>query len=254
MNPSYFGPPGEQLLGIHHAPRGNSRGIGVVLCPPAPHEATRSHWAFRKLAEQLTKAGFDVLRFDYRGTGDSAGDLADTTPGLWTEDIKRAVRELKDISGVRKVSAVGFRFGALLLAKAAGEGLMLDTIVLWEPVVSVANWFARLELIDDELRRAMITPAPRGPGELMGFVLPPALEAQWKALDLALLPRWTGGQTAIVSSTESAHLRRLKTAFEASGQSAVWHTVSSDGVDAGQGALLGNAALAQIVTVLGDRR
>jgi len=55
MNPSFFGPPGEQLLGVHHPPRAGARGLGVVLCPAAPLEAVRSHWAFRKLAEQLAK-------------------------------------------------------------------------------------------------------------------------------------------------------------------------------------------------------
>ena len=254
MNPSFFGPPGAQLLGIHHPPRAGSRGVGVVLCSPAPQETTRTHWAFRKLAEHLAKAGFDVLRFDYRGTCDSEGDLADTTPALWVEDIQRAAKELRDIAGVRKVSAVGFRLGALLLAQASAQGLTLETLVMWEPVVSAQNWMARLALVEAQQRRALAHAPKPVPGELLGFVLPPALEQQWKALDLTLVPRWAAHQTAVVAAAHSAHLDRLRRALERSGQPTSWHLGSDSEEDASQGALLGNEALDQIVSVLGERR
>lgn len=254
MNPSFFGPPGAQLLGIHHPPRAASRGHGVVLCSPAPQETARTHWAFRKLADHLSRAGFDVLRFDYRGTGDSAGDLDDTTPALWVEDIQRAARELKDVSGVRKVSAVGFRLGALLLAQASSQGLALETLVLWEPVVSAQNWMARLALVEEQLRREFTFAPKREPGELLGFVLPPALEQQWAALDLTFVPRWAAQQTAVVSSASDAHLDRLRRALEKTAQPVSWHVVSSSAGDAPQGALLGNEALERIAAVLGERR
>ncbi len=255
MNPSFFGPPNEQLLGIHHPPRGGSRGVGVLLCPPAPMETARTHWAFRKLAEQLTKAGYDVLRFDYRGTGDSNGELADTTPLLWVEDIKRAARELKDVSGVRKISAVGFRLGALLLCQAASEGLALDALVLWEPVVSVANWMEQLRLIERQLSREFSYPPPETASVLLGFVLDDALRKQWEALDLTAVPRWPS-RTSVVAAAESPHFERLKRHWAKTDQAASWHLVTSASVGANTtGALLGNEALDQIVQLVGgDRR
>lgn len=253
MNPSFFGPPGEQLLGVHHPPRAGARGLGVVLCPAAPLEAVRSHWAFRKLAEQLAKAGFDVLRFDYRGTGDSNGELGDTTPEQWVEDVKRAVRELKDISGVRGVAVVGFRFGALIAAMAAGQGLGLERLVLWEPVVSVRHWLGELDLIERQLYREFHDPPPRDGSSVLGFVLPPSLRSQWDALDLRKLPRWKPA-TAIVAATISPELQRLQQAWATSEQDARWHLVPSASGAGATGALLGNEAIEEIIKLLGERR
>lgn len=253
MNPSFFGPPGAELLGIHQAPRAGARSHGVVLCNPAPHETARTHWAFRKLADQLVKAGFDVLRFDYRGTGDSSGDLADTSPALWAEDIQRAARELKDVAGVRKISAVGFRLGALFLAQAASQGLALDTLVMWEPVVRAAEWMDGLGLIEQQLRRPLLSAPPRLPGELMGFVLPPALERAWRALELTSIPAWPA-QTAIVAAAHSESLARLLRTLEQRGQTASLQIASSAGGHKEHGALLGNEALELIVSLLSERR
>jgi pimeloyl-ACP methyl ester carboxylesterase len=249
MNPSFFGPPDEQLLGVHHPPRGTSKSHGVVLCPPAPQEFARSHWAFRKLAELLAKQGFDVLRFDYRGTGDSNGELEHTTPAMWVDDIKRAVKELKELTGLRKVSAVGFRFGGLLLARAASEGLGLDTLVLWEPVVSAANWVAQLRLIERQLYRDLSRPPKEDPSIILGFVMSDALRREWEALELTDVPIWSA-KTAVVASAPSAHLDRLERHLNRHHQRTSWHYVGSTANDAKAGALLGNEALEQIAAVL----
>lgn len=249
MNPSFFGPAGEQLLGVHHPARGASKNAGVVLCPPAPQETARSHWAFRKLAELLGKNGFDVLRFDYRGTGDSNGELDQTTPAMWVEDIKRATKELRDLTGLRKISAVGFRFGALLLAKAASEGLSLDSLVLWEPVVSAANWVAQLRLIERQLYRDLSRPPKEDPAIVLGFVMSDALRRSWEALELTDVPIWSP-KTNIVASAESAHFTRLARHLKRHHQNAHFHFVGTTGNDAKAGALLGNEALEKIAEVL----
>ncbi|MFT3709008.1 MAG: alpha/beta fold hydrolase [Archangium sp.] len=250
MNPSFFGPPGEQLLGIHHPARGASKSHGVVLCPPAPQETARTHWAFRKLAELLSKAGFDVLRFDYRGTGDSSGELENTSPAMWIEDIRRATKELKDLTGLRKVSAVGFRFGALLLARAASEGLSLEKLVLWEPVVSAANWLERLRLLERQQYRDLSRPPKEDPSIVLGFVMTDALLAEWQALELTDVPIWAA-KTAIVASERSAHLDRLQRHLDRHHQTTSWHYVDAAGAEAKKaGALLGNEALEQIAQVL----
>jgi pimeloyl-ACP methyl ester carboxylesterase len=252
MNPAFFGPPDEQLLGIHHPARGASRGVGVVLCSPAPMELARSHWAFRKLADQLSKVGFDVLRFDYRGTGDSNGELVDTTAQHWVADIKRATTELKDVAGVRKVALVGFRLGGLLAAAAASEGLSLEALVLWEPVVSTSNWLAQLELIDADVHREFFTVTRPEPDSVLGFLLPLELRRNWESLDLTSVPPCSV-KTSVVVAQMTTQLDRLEHAWKAAGREAAWHVVASASGD-GKGALLGNEALDKIAAVLGERR
>lgn len=252
MNPSFFGPPGEQLLGVHHPARGASRNAGVVICPPAPMEYVRSHWASRKLAELLAKQGFDVLRFDYRGTGDSQGELGDTSAAMWTEDVRRAVKELKELTGVRKVSAVGFRFGSLVLARAASEGTALDNVVLWEPIVSVANWLEQLRLVDRQTFRAYTHPPKEDRNLVLGFVLGEAVRTDWERLDLTHVATWPP-RTAVVTTDDTAHLQRLRRAFTERGQAVDWHHVQTTSSQ-GSGVLLGNEPLERIAQWLGERR
>ena len=54
------------LFGFFHPAVGVSRATGVVLCPPVGADLVRAHRALRHLAERLARAGFDVLRFDFR--------------------------------------------------------------------------------------------------------------------------------------------------------------------------------------------
>ena len=113
MNPFFFGSSEERLLGVHHPPRGRvPREVGVLLCYPLGQEYMRAHRAFRQLAMLLARRGFHVLRFDWFGTGDSAGAGEEGSIARWLEDARTAIDELKDTAGVTRVSLVGLRLGA----------------------------------------------------------------------------------------------------------------------------------------------
>src|SRR5260370_27609992 len=73
----------------------------------------------RELAMALAERGQHVLRFDYRGTGDSFGELGKVTVADWLEDIALAVREGREISGSSMVRLLGVRAGALPPSAAA---------------------------------------------------------------------------------------------------------------------------------------
>jgi pimeloyl-ACP methyl ester carboxylesterase len=107
-------------FGWFHPASSPKRGVGVVLCRPIGYESICAYGAYTQLAEALASTGFDVLRFDYHGTGDSAGD--DTDPErveAWTDSIISAVQELKRLSGVSELALFGVRMGATLAAQAA---------------------------------------------------------------------------------------------------------------------------------------
>ena len=138
MIPVVFGPNGKQLMGIYHAPEPNvALGAGVVLCNPLGYEAMCAHRTYRHLARRLAEAGFDVLRFDYQGTGDSSGrsDEPDRVRA-WVDSVSAAVDELRAIAGVTAIDLCGVRFGATLAALAAGERRDIRGLVLWAPAVS----------------------------------------------------------------------------------------------------------------------
>ncbi len=136
MNPFFFGDTDRALYGVHHPPRGTTaRAAGVVLCYPFAQEYMRAHRAFRQLSLMLSAEGFHVLRFDYTGTGDSAGDPTDMRLARWDEDLAQAIDELVDTASVESVWIVGLRLGAALALRAATRR-DVSGVVLWDPIVA----------------------------------------------------------------------------------------------------------------------
>lgn len=134
MTPFFFGDSGSPLWGVLHAPPPEAdRAHGVIVCPPIGHEHVRSHWALRQIASKLAEQGFHVLRFDWFGVGDSAGELVQASIERWRTDALLAAEELRDATGHKRVSALGVRFGAAIAMLVAREA-ELDTLVLWDPV------------------------------------------------------------------------------------------------------------------------
>ncbi len=189
MNPFFFGTSEERLLGVHHPPRGRApRDVGVLLCAPFGQEYMRAHRAFRQLGLLLARRGFHVLRFDWFGTGDSAGDAEEGSLARWVADARAAIEELEDTAGVARVSLVGLRLGALVAALAAEGRDDVADLVLWDPVVE-----GRLYL--EQLRKAQHVHAGEDPGDLtrlapdavagiLGFPITGALAAELTAADL----------------------------------------------------------------------
>ena len=90
--PIWFGAEHRPLLGWFHSPPGGRARGGVVVCPPIGRDYLQAHYALRMLAETLAELGMCVLRFDYDGTGDSAGD--DSDPGRvasWMASVRSAL-------------------------------------------------------------------------------------------------------------------------------------------------------------------
>lgn len=73
----------EQLLGIAHIPSVTVSDIGVVVVVGGPQYRVGSHRQFTLMARALAQNGFPVLRFDYRGMGDSDGP----TPSFDSVDV-----------------------------------------------------------------------------------------------------------------------------------------------------------------------
>ena len=237
MNPVHFGSGRRTLYGAYHAPAtAPARPAGVVLCNPLGHEAVRAHRAFRQLANLLAQDRYHVMRFDYFGTGDSAGDGDDARLAGWIEDVGTAADELKDTAGVSKVWLLGLRFGATLALLSAQDRRDVEGVLAWDPVVNGARYLRQLgemhvEYLRDELPEGSIVKPTDD--EALGLPLPPALRAELAAIDLGA----AGGggmrvkQAALISSEESADVDRLLARMTAAGtpcsahpcpQAAVW--------------------------------
>ena len=143
----FFGPSNQQLLASYHPPDGGGGQVLTIICPPLFNEYMRTHFALRELAISLAASGQHVLRFDYRGTGDSFGDLDEVTISDWLEDIALAVQEGREISGCRVVRLLGVRAGALLACRSVCASNGVQRLVLWDPVRDGAGYLQALRHI-----------------------------------------------------------------------------------------------------------
>ncbi len=105
-----------------------------MLCQPLGTEYTYAHRSMRQLALRLTIAGFHTIRFDYFGTGDSAGADSPLSSAGCEVDVESAMEALADIAGTARVTLIGLRAGANIAAQvAARRGADVETLVLWDP-------------------------------------------------------------------------------------------------------------------------
>ncbi len=197
-----------------HLALGASR-QAVLLCYPGVQEYNLSHWAFRRLANLLTKAGFPVFRFDYFGTGDSAGALEEASIESWVDNIASAAQEALDLSGCRKLSLVGMRLGAALAARACGKGLELQDLVLWDPVVNGRAYIAELSALEERMSLALLHGPQKAVGApvLCGYPFPRDLRTSLATLDLQLDLPTHARRVTLVGSEEKPAYRELQNAW-----------------------------------------
>jgi alpha-beta hydrolase superfamily lysophospholipase len=192
-SPTHFGPPERAIFGWLHLPQANARDLGVVVCPPIGSDLERAHRALRRLAERLSSTGTPVLRFDFSGTGDSAGDERDSDRvKAWVSDIGLAIDELRARSGVERIAILGMKLGATLAALAASRRSDVDALVLWSPYATGSE-FVTVATRTHEMHKVLepqsyVAPPPgwsSGGEEADGFVLTPQTIADLSAIDLA---------------------------------------------------------------------
>ncbi|MHB8893963.1 MAG: serine aminopeptidase domain-containing protein [Candidatus Geothermincolia bacterium] len=129
----------DRLFGVQHSPWiGN--GWGILFCYPFGEERIRVHRLLVNYARILQEQGFTVLRFDYRGYGDSDGEFRNVTVSTQQSDIGVAASHLRQAPGVERLALLGIRFGATLAAVAANTVPAVSKLVLWEPVINVREF------------------------------------------------------------------------------------------------------------------
>lgn len=214
----YFDSNGNSLLGVYHAPAfSNDRQHGVVLCYPFGQEYIRTHRLFKQMAARLSQKGYHVLRFDYFGTGDSAGELADATINIWQDNARNAIEELHDCGDVQSVSLIGLRLGGAIAALAGAAAGDLHSIVLWDTVNSGEDFWQSLETQHQNwLISHLVKPqSANDVREIVGFSISDGFEKSLRQLDLQALQRSPAQHTLILGNAENGvsglenHLQKL---------------------------------------------
>lgn len=192
MEAFYFGSSQRPLLGLRHAPSGAARQTAVLICASWGPEYMRAYRGLRMLATRLAAAGYETLRFDYSGTGDSEGMALDARLEHWLEDIATAAAELRDLSGCSRVALLGLRAGGLLAEAAQARGLSVSAQIHWDCPADGARYVQLMQHLDQALDAQKSARRSRdaqlvahADNELCGHAWPAPLAAAMKALPAA---------------------------------------------------------------------
>jgi len=118
-NTSFDGPAG-QLEGLLESMRDSAPVASAVICHPHPvHGGTMHNKVVHTLARAFIGQGFSVLRFNFRGTGQSEGKYDGGHGELL--DALAAIRWMRERGPELQVWLAGFSFGAAITMRASLE-------------------------------------------------------------------------------------------------------------------------------------
>ena len=136
---------GEQLCGMLDEPDGEVQPTGVLVITGGPQYRVGSHRQFVELAASLAAGGYACLRFDHRGSGDSAGERR--AFDRLDDDIRAAVDcFLRESPGIGRVVLWGLCDAASAALLYAATDSRVDGLVLLNPWVRREQTEARAQL------------------------------------------------------------------------------------------------------------
>ena len=211
----HFGPSDQPLFGCYHEPRSaNRRNCAVIICQPVGHEYINCHRALRQLALRLCEVGFPVLRFDYYGAGDSSGDAVEGTLPRWLENIATAISEIRHRTRLVSVGMIGLRLGGTLAMIAGAQRGDIESLVLWDPVVSGKHYLGGLLSLQKEMLRFRPRPRDghkfRGYTDILGFTVSDFLHAQLENLNLLTITERPANNVLVIQSEPAAGADALR--------------------------------------------
>jgi exosortase A-associated hydrolase 1 len=141
------------LVGVLHMPDAPLP-RGLLIVTGGPQYRVGSHRHFVLLAEQLAAAGIPVMRFDYRGMGDSEGDPRDYT--AVDDDLAAAIGHFFSLlPGMRDLVLWGLCDGATAAAGYAALDRRVAGLIMLNPWVRTEQGLARVTLRHYYVRRLL---------------------------------------------------------------------------------------------------
>ena len=123
------------MAGVLHYPLGSCRGC-IVTCHGL--FSSKESDKFLTLGDYFAQKGFYVLRFDFRGCGESEGFIEDTTISGRKEDLTAALSFIQNTipSPAHTVGLLGSSMGGYISLLVAPDSRMVKAVVTWATPVS----------------------------------------------------------------------------------------------------------------------
>lgn len=151
---------GEQLYFVCYKPKDAGAIATVIIAEPFGNERTCAYLTMVRWARFLASSGFQVVRFDYRGCGESTGTFSDQTFQGWEEDLEFVVRTCLTRFFGQPLILFGLRLGAILSSRVFARGLG-QTLLMWNCIDSceiMLREILRRKIASDVLQKI----APKG--------------------------------------------------------------------------------------------
>ena len=125
----FFQSEGQRLAGVLHLPDQNS-----PPCVIASHGllSSKDSEKYMALGERLSQEGIAMLRFDFRGIGESEGRLEDDTVSRRITDLGAAIDFMLTRPGLgRRIGLVGSSLGGYVSLFKAAMDKEIRALVIW---------------------------------------------------------------------------------------------------------------------------
>ena len=132
------GPAGALEAVVDFPEPADARPVVAVVCHPLPTEGGTMHnKVVTMVARALRELGATTVRFNFRGTGASAGEFDDGRGER--EDLRAVVDWVQDARPGDRLWLAGFSFGAYVTLAAAAE-LLPDAVISIAPPAAGRGW------------------------------------------------------------------------------------------------------------------
>jgi pimeloyl-ACP methyl ester carboxylesterase len=133
---------GEKIFGILHRPLHSYPVPAVIICPGFAGNKCGKFRMFVTLGKELARRGIAVLRFDYRGAGDSEGEFRDITLEGKTSDTLKCLDFLANDPQIdsNRLGLLGRSLGGAIAVLTARRYQAIKSLVLWAPVFKSDPW------------------------------------------------------------------------------------------------------------------
>jgi len=132
----------QQIMGVLHLPERKPQTTfpTIAMLHGFTGHKAEAHRLFVHVARALCQQGFVVLRFDFRGSGDSAGEFEDMTASQEVSDTIAAIDFLEHQPEVdaSKIGVIGLSLGGRIAVLTALEEPRIAFLVLYSAFLSTA--------------------------------------------------------------------------------------------------------------------
>lgn len=123
----------QQIIGILHLPRIKKAPLVIIAHGWGGNRLGTWNAFFVKAAREFQKNNFSVLRFDFRGSGDSEGKFEDQTITSMLKDLENIITQISEFPEIdkEKICLIGHSQGGYISLLQAIKDKRIKCLILW---------------------------------------------------------------------------------------------------------------------------